>query len=123
MNRLLLRQFKSHPKFVHFKHSDAFSKAKCGTFYQDEPKITNQFKEDAYLREYLALSIPKEVRKRQFLFGFLYKIDLKHLKDIEEDLDQFGEQVANNILKLHFECEKNPPYLEQYDGWGKRYLK
>lgn len=33
---------------------------------------------------------------------------------------QFGHKLATNIWDLHLECERNPPKLEQFDGWGQR---
>lgn len=52
-----------------FNHSDAFKKAQRGPFFQHEPVITNQYKEDAYLRGYLANILPKDVKTK--IFGFL----------------------------------------------------
>ena len=43
------------------KFQSTFTKASRGAFFQDEPKIMNHYKEDAYLREHLKLVIPTEV--------------------------------------------------------------
>ncbi|KAK2170520.1 hypothetical protein LSH36_2g02030 [Paralvinella palmiformis] len=40
--------------------------------------------------------------------------------DIAPDLERFGDRVSGDLLKLHHECEKNPPVLEQFNGWGER---
>ena len=85
------------------KNLATFSGAKRGDFVQLAPKLGNQYEQDSFLKESLALEIPKE-----------------YLKDIEPDLHQFGHQVATNIYELHLECEKNPPHVETYDGWGNR---
>jgi chloramphenicol O-acetyltransferase len=45
-----------------FKFKSTSSKANRGAFFQDEPKLTNQYKEDAYLREHLKLVIPAQVQ-------------------------------------------------------------
>ena len=49
------------------KFKSTFSRANRGAFFQDEPKLTNQYKEDAYLREHLKLVIPAQV-------GFFLKL-------------------------------------------------
>lgn len=63
MNRPNLRYLKTllQHSNCRLKHSDAFKKAKRGPFTQTEPVITNQYKEDAYLRGYLANALPKDV--------------------------------------------------------------
>jgi hypothetical protein len=42
------------------------------------------------------------------------------LKEIEDDLMQFGEQTGKNIYEMHLEAERNPPRLEHFDPWGNR---
>lgn len=58
MNRLLgpssvLKNFKLN--------ISKFSGSKRGDFFQQEPKLTNQYEEDPFMREQLSLEIPKEV--------------------------------------------------------------
>ena len=33
---------------------------------------------------------------------------------------EFGHKLATNLHELHLECERNPPKLESFNGWGKR---
>ncbi|RNA04176.1 acyl- dehydrogenase family member 11-like [Brachionus plicatilis] len=80
-----------------------FSHSQRGNFFQNEPKISNQYEEDPFLKEQLEIDIPKE-----------------YLKDIEPDLHQFGNKVATNIYELSLECERNVPRLESFDAWGNR---
>lgn len=44
-----------------------FSHSKRGNFFQNEPKISNQFEEDPFLREQLRLDIPEEVLHVQII--------------------------------------------------------
>lgn len=48
--------------FQTFKNDlGTFSGAKRGSFFQNPPKITNQYEEDPFLREILHAEIPSEV--------------------------------------------------------------
>ena len=40
--------------------------------------------------------------------------------EIAPDLERFGDRTANEIQNLSVECERNPPTLQHYDGWGQR---
>ncbi|CAH1231673.1 ACAD8 [Branchiostoma lanceolatum] len=80
-----------------------FARAKVGPFFQDRPRLTNMYLEDMTLRSYLKRVMPKEV-----------------LQAITPDLERFGHRVATDIGDLGRECELNPPYLNQYDAWGRR---
>ncbi|XP_066293808.1 acyl-CoA dehydrogenase family member 11-like [Branchiostoma lanceolatum] len=80
-----------------------FARAKVGPFFQDRPRLTNMYLEDVTLRSYLKRVMPKEV-----------------LQAITPDLERFGHRVATDIGDLGRECELNPPYLNQYDAWGRR---
>lgn len=42
----------------------SFSHAKRGKFFQEQPKLTNQFDEDPFMREQLEIEIPKEVMNK-----------------------------------------------------------
>ena len=49
-------------EFNFFKRfNSTFSRAKRGDFFQQAPKLSNQYLEDAFLKETLQLEIPKEV--------------------------------------------------------------
>jgi len=78
-------------------------RAKMGEFLQSPPQHENAFMSDAFLQSYLRRILPKDV-----------------MDDIEPDLTRFGEKVATSIWSLGQECEVNPPYLKQYDAWGRR---
>ena len=55
------------------RFNSTFSRAKRGDFFQTAPKLTNQYIEDAFLREQLHLEVPKEVDlKFSFLFLNLF---------------------------------------------------
>lgn len=58
MIRLLLAK---SPYLNSVSNLATFSHSKRGNFFQNEPKISNQFEEDPFLREQLRLDIPEEV--------------------------------------------------------------
>ncbi|XP_023243405.1 acyl-CoA dehydrogenase family member 11-like, partial [Centruroides sculpturatus] len=78
-----------------------FSISQQGTFFQQQPKLGNQYLDDVPLRNYLKRNLPKEV-----------------LYEIEPDLIRFGDCVASDINVLGRECELNPPKLNQQNAWG-----
>ncbi|XP_074642127.1 acyl-CoA dehydrogenase family member 11-like [Tubulanus polymorphus] len=80
-----------------------FAKTKTGDFLQPEPTLSNQFTTDYLLVRYLQRVLPIEVQHSIF-----------------PDLKRFGNRVATDIYDLHLQCEKNEPYLKQYDAWGRR---
>uniref|UniRef100_A0A665X9H6 Acyl-CoA dehydrogenase family, member 11 n=1 Tax=Echeneis naucrates TaxID=173247 RepID=A0A665X9H6_ECHNA len=77
-----------------------FSRARLGSFFQEQPVLRNPFLEDALLRGYLRRHLPQEV--------------------IISDLCAFGERVANEVDMWGRECEVTPPQLVQFDPWGRR---
>jgi len=80
-----------------------FARAKVGPFFQEMPQLGNQFTEDVTLVKYLKRHFPEDVYQA-----------------ISPDLERFGHRVATDILKLHYECDRNPPRLEHYNAWGRR---
>ncbi|XP_052253035.1 acyl-CoA dehydrogenase family member 11-like isoform X2 [Dreissena polymorpha] len=80
-----------------------FARARLGTFFQDAPKLGNQYIEDSLLRSYLKRHVPKQV-----------------LAEIEPDLTRFGERVATEMHTLGLQCEQQQPYLVKYSAWGER---
>ncbi|XP_053862088.1 acyl-CoA dehydrogenase family member 11-like isoform X2 [Malaclemys terrapin pileata] len=80
-----------------------FARTEIGTFFQEQPRIGNQYLEDAFLQRYLKTHLP---------FQVLEKVSL--------DLERFGARVAAEIDSLGRECELNPPALQHYDAWGRR---
>ena len=72
-------------------------------FVQEEPKLGNQYDDDALLRSYLGWRLPKKV-----------------LGDIEPDLRRLGNRVATDILAIAERAEASPPKHVPYDAWGRR---
>ncbi|CAI5650449.1 unnamed protein product [Oreochromis niloticus] len=77
-----------------------FTRARIGSFFQENPVLKNPFVEDALLRGYLKRHIPQEA--------------------ILSDLCAFGEHVAKEVDGWGRECEVNPPRLMHFDPWGRR---
>jgi hypothetical protein len=44
-----------------------FSKSNRGSFFQQEPTLGNQYNNDTFMREQLALELPKEVYKKNII--------------------------------------------------------
>ncbi|KAM8962201.1 acyl-CoA dehydrogenase family member 11-like [Pelodytes ibericus] len=80
-----------------------FSRAMIGNFFQEQPKLGNQFLEDALLQSYMKRYLPPVV-----------------LEEVSRDLVRFGQRLVDEIDSLGRQCELNPPYLQQYDAWGCR---
>ena len=72
-------------------------------FYQDPPRLTNQYEDDPLLASYLRWRLPREV------FG-----------EIEPDLQRIGRLAASEWLTLDAAAEADPPRLVTYDPWGRR---
>ncbi|KAM5193986.1 acyl-CoA dehydrogenase family member 11-like [Mantella aurantiaca] len=80
-----------------------FSRSAIGSFFQEQPKLGNQFLEDALLQDYLKRYLPPLV-----------------LEQASGDLERFGQRIVEEIDSLGRECELNPPQLQQYNAWGQR---
>ncbi|XP_075709523.1 acyl-CoA dehydrogenase family member 11-like isoform X2 [Rhinoderma darwinii] len=80
-----------------------FSRALIGRFFQDPPRLGNQFLEDSLLQGYLKRHLPPVV-----------------LEEVSQDLERFGQRLVDEIDNLGRECELNPPHLQHYDAWGRR---
>lgn len=72
-------------------------------FFQDAPRLTNQYGDDPLLASYLRWRLPREM-----------------LAQIEPDLRRIGESAAAEWLVLDAAAEADPPRLVQYDPWGRR---
>ena len=73
-------------------------------FFQESPKVLNQFHDDIALQRALGLLLPANV-----------------LTSIAPELSTFGDTVLSRpILDLVADAEKNPPYLKTWDSWGRR---
>ena len=72
-------------------------------FFQDPPRLGNQYDDDALLRAYLRWRLPP-----------------KMLAEIEPDLRRLGNRAATDILALGESAEASPPRHVPYDAWGRR---
>jgi alkylation response protein AidB-like acyl-CoA dehydrogenase len=72
-------------------------------FFQDPPRLGNQYDDDALLRAYLRWRLPP-----------------KMLAEIEPDLRRLGHRAATDILALGESAEASPPRYVPYDAWGRR---
>jgi len=80
-----------------------FAASKRGSFFQETPRLRNQFSGDLFLQSYLKRILPNEI-----------------LQEIWADLEHFGHRVATDIYSMGRECEQQPPKLEHFDAWGRR---
>ncbi|XP_017269510.1 acyl-CoA dehydrogenase family member 11-like isoform X2 [Kryptolebias marmoratus] len=78
----------------------SFSRAKIGSFFQDQPVLKNPFLEDALLKGYLRRHLPEEA--------------------VFSDLSAFGQRMVKEVDTWGRECEVNPPRLVHFDPWGRR---
>jgi alkylation response protein AidB-like acyl-CoA dehydrogenase len=72
-------------------------------FFQDPPKLGNQYDDDALLRAYLRWRLPANM-----------------VAEIEPDLQRLGHRAATDILALGESAEASPPRHVPYDAWGRR---
>jgi putative acyl-CoA dehydrogenase len=72
-------------------------------FVQDQPRLGNQYDDDALLGAYLRWRLPANV-----------------LAEIEPDLRRLGHRAATDILALGESAEASPPLHVPYDAWGRR---
>jgi putative acyl-CoA dehydrogenase len=72
-------------------------------FFQDPPRLGNQYDDDALLRAYLRWRLPAKMHA-----------------EIEPDLHRLGHRAATDILALGESAEASPPRHVPYDAWGRR---
>ncbi|MFL5478992.1 MAG: acyl-CoA dehydrogenase, partial [Gemmatimonadaceae bacterium] len=72
-------------------------------FVQEQPRLGNQYDDDALLRSYLRWRLPSQM-----------------LSEVEPDLRRLGERVVTDILSLAEAAEASPPGHVPYDAWGRR---
>ena len=72
-------------------------------FFQDAPRLGNQYDEDALLHAYLRWRLPPEM-----------------LAEIEPALKRLGERVVTDIAALAESAEAAPPRHVPFDAWGRR---
>ena len=73
------------------------------TFFQEPPTLTNTFRSDTVLREYLERLLPADL-----------------LAEATPELDAMGEAAAGPLARLAAQAEAAPPKLIPYDPWGRR---
>ena len=86
-----------------YANLDQFSPEKTGEFELPAPRLSNPFRSDQFLQDYIRYHCP-----------------IEHQPEVIEDLDKFGDRIVTEIDELGIECEINPPRLERTDAWGKR---
>jgi putative acyl-CoA dehydrogenase len=74
-----------------------------GEFFQEGPRLANQWDDDAALRGVLARRLPTEV-----------------YQEGESELHTLGARVTGEIARLGDQAEARPPELVQFDAWGRR---
>src|SRR5262245_19690008 len=72
-------------------------------FFQDPPRLGNQYDDDRVLRSYLARAVPTDVRKV-----------------MEPSLSTMGEIAGDRLYRMQLEDRENLPVLTQWDAWGRR---
>jgi alkylation response protein AidB-like acyl-CoA dehydrogenase len=72
-------------------------------FYQEAPRLGNQYDDDALLRQYLTWRLPQAMRD-----------------EIEPELRALGARAAGEWLALADAAEATPPRHVPYDPWGRR---
>ncbi len=72
-------------------------------FFQDPPRLGNQYDDDALLRAYLRWRLPANMHA-----------------EIEPDLRRLGHRAVTDILALGESAEASPPRQVAYDAWGRR---
>ncbi|MBX7073273.1 MAG: acyl-CoA dehydrogenase family protein [Pirellulales bacterium] len=72
-------------------------------YFQDPPRLTNQFLADRLLRDYLSRHLPEDVHA-----------------EVEPDLTRLGERVVGDIAAWGADAEAQEPRLESFDPWGRR---
>lgn len=72
-------------------------------FYQDPPRLGNQYTEDGLLREHLALALPADVHAA-----------------LEPELVHLGELGGRELYDAWLADLPNEPVLTQWDAWGHR---
>eukprot|EP01065_Artemidia_motanka_P029283 TRINITY_DN35427_c0_g1_i1.p1 TRINITY_DN35427_c0_g1~~TRINITY_DN35427_c0_g1_i1.p1 ORF type:complete len:588 (+),score=197.19 TRINITY_DN35427_c0_g1_i1:60-1823(+) len=74
-----------------------------GSFYQDPPRIGNQYDADHHLQRAL---------QRLLAPGTM--------TEVEPDLRRFGERVATDVMEMSDDASCDQPRIRPYDNWGNR---
>lgn len=73
------------------------------SFYQDAPRLPNQYDDDGLFREYVARTFPPDM-----------------LREVEPELRDLGELAAGYFYDFQLKDRLNEPVLTQWDPWGRR---
>jgi alkylation response protein AidB-like acyl-CoA dehydrogenase len=73
------------------------------SFFQDPPRLGNQYDEDSLLQSYLARRFPEPVRR-----------------SVAEELRELGELGGKAFYEFQLRDRLNEPELTQWDAWGRR---
>ena len=73
------------------------------SFYQEPPRLDNQFQSDRLLRNWLLWRLPKDVTDASW-----------------SRLDRLGRRAVEDLLNLGRDAEAHPPRHVPYDAWGRR---
>lgn len=82
--------------------SKQFQSCRLGQFVQERPELRNPFESDLFGQKLLSTWLPADA------WNF-----------VQKDLTRFGERIVNEIDPLGLECEREKPFIEQVDAWGK----
>ena len=72
-------------------------------FFQDGPRLGNQYDDDALLRSYLRWRLPPGM-----------------LDEVEPGLRHLGARAVTDLLPMADDAEANPPRLVSHAAWGRR---
>src|SRR5215831_185305 len=73
------------------------------SFFQESPRLGNQYDEDVLLREYVERVLPPEVKR-----------------NIEPELRTMGALAGGPLFELSLRSRKDEPQLIHFDPWGRR---
>ena len=72
-------------------------------FFQTGPELSNQYRADATLQQYLRQKLPADLRSRA-----------------EPELDRMGERAVTDLLAASVNAEDTDPVHVPFDPWGRR---
>ena len=72
-------------------------------FFQDPPRLANQYDADHILRSWVERTLPEPMRKA-----------------VEPELREMGELAATTLLNLSMRGRRDEPQLVPYNPWGRR---
>jgi len=73
------------------------------SFFQDPPRLGNQYDDDTLLQSYLARRLPEELRRA-----------------VTDELRELGELGGKAFYEFQLRDRLNEPELTQWDAWGRR---